>query len=108
MALNYTDQANLRVSQPFQNRISVAISKYAGYLLGAVTGSDLVSKVKLDWASSVIKSGPTQYVAQLIELVIWDAAVVAMASPVDQSSLADSSLQIVVENSINNSLLKVA
>lgn len=99
--LTYADQATLKNSVSFRDRVSIAISKYVQYVLN----NPAATVSQSNWARNVLQSSPDSVALQVVFLAIWDSNITGMTSPVDQTVLSDATLQSTVEAAINTSII---
>jgi len=103
----YADQATVKNNGSFLDRCSVALAKYAKFIIGEDPATQFHT-FRADWAKSALQNplGETQ---KIIFFAIWDPAITGLTSPVNQASIdgiTDAVLQTVIETAINNTVLK--
>jgi len=99
----YADQAAIMTNGAFISRISIAIAKYAEYIIGNAANQ---TRDQIAWATRAAQS-PGSIASQIVSLCVWDTAVTSLANGTqDATGLTDAQVQSIVESVVNNYALK--
>lgn len=96
----YADLASMVNSVAFIDRCAFAVVKYASYILN----NNASTIIQLNWAKGAIQN-PVGVVNQLRHAIAYDSKFTAQ-NPLSFDTTTDADLQIAVEATINNTLLK--
>lgn len=102
--LTYADQATVKNQSAFIDRCSIAVAKYAKFIIGEDPATQYHTHRAL-WATQAMLN-PMAETQKIIYFAVLDPAVSGLTSPPDQTQISDSTLQSVVETAINNTILK--
>lgn len=93
----YVDILTLSKDAAFLGKISVAVTKYADFVLNNAT----LNIRRLQWGNNVAQNGPNGYAAGIALMVAYDANIQALTSAGGACTASDAQIQTAVETWTN-------
>jgi hypothetical protein len=97
---SYLEIASLRTNQDFKDRVSVAVIKYAAYIMGEPPETP-IHEIRVQWARKAL-ANPDEQVFRIMGHLVGNASVQTLLT-----SIVDQDLQYAVEYAVNTLMLQL-